>query len=74
MTAQELADAKVDLAAAEAALRKRVGGKELQSATSTGEGVVYAKATVNGLRDIINELETAICCGNPYGLGALLIR
>lgn len=70
ITPQELAEAKADLAAVKAALRKRAGGKDIASAGSSGETVSYAKATVAELRLMKSDLEFAISLAERCG-GAL---
>ncbi|BCM83582.1 hypothetical protein [Methylobacterium indicum] len=73
MNAQELDEAKSDLALAKAALRRRLG-KDIQSAGTGGETVAYAKATVTELRDIISDLETRVRLSEPGGFGTIYIR
>ncbi|MEE7490579.1 hypothetical protein SAMN02799622_04208 [Methylobacterium sp. UNC378MF] len=73
MTAQELDEAKADLALAKAALRRRLGPKDVAAVASTGENVALAKASVTELRDIIADLETRVRLSGPCGFGAIYI-
>lgn len=71
MTAQDLAEAKAELATLRAARLQRLTGKAIASVGSTGESVAYAAVTLADIERRIVELQAEIRFADPCARGAL---